>query len=404
MGSMHRMSSLLAGVLALAALRANGDELFPVGSENKARGIGSSVAARRGSAVLYNPANLTTTASRRAYAEVGVLSVDYAYEHPKFDPVLVQTKTPVAAVGYSGIMLQDVYLGVLFLPTKMGGTEIPGVPRDISGEVTPISVTTDDRAFLAALGVGYRFNRHWSLGISVVYRQEDLGMDANLVGNPDSVLSYQLAHKSLSPILGQRLNVGALTAAMHFSPAVVKDYSGSFLAASSDDPEAIRLQNYVPAKWGIGLAYSIGVVSIEAEANQERWAAGQDVIDGPSYAATAGADLRNIWNRSLSVEVKAGKGIKIVAGHAVQPTPWGTGSSSEESLRPMHGVEFGQLNGLDKKIWGIGLQTSMTSAARLDASLYHASGERIVNGGANSGEGRYQLAMTAVTGTLSIRF
>ena len=98
-----QICATLAGLLSHAN-PAVAVHLFPAGVESKSVGMASSLRAEGAPAVLYNPANLYLSKSKSAidpYLELGMINVNYYYEHPQFDPVYVEVVSPTATVGYT---------------------------------------------------------------------------------------------------------------------------------------------------------------------------------------------------------------------------------------------------------------------------------------------------------------
>jgi hypothetical protein len=377
-------------------------DIFPAGSENKARGIESMVASERGSAVLYNPSNLTTTPGRRAYLEAGFINVNYAYEHPQYDPVIIKTNSPLAALGYGGVLANKWYVGAMIMPTKGGEMDVPGVPRDVAGVVVPVAVRNKDLALKSGLGAAYRINDQWRLGVSLLHQFEHRELSANVVGNPIEVLNYDIYHQSLQPKLGMRYANDWITVGAAFSPAQTKTYSGSFTSAANPDSTGVPVKDYIPMQTGLGIAIRKSAVAVEINLIHEAWQGGQSIVSsGQSNAAIA--DLSNTLNWGTSLSYDTGRKLKFIAGYADRPSPWGAGQN-DPSEEMSTGADFGVLNGIDRKNFSAGTQMVLSPETRLETAFYHSSGERENQSSTASATGRLQIAITAVTATLSQQF
>jgi hypothetical protein len=381
---------------------AMGQDLFPAGSENKARGIESPLASERGSAVLYNPSNLTTTPARRAYVEAGMINVNYAYEHPQYDPVIVKTNSPLMALGFGGLLRDRWFFGAMLHPTKGGKMEVPGVPRDVSGVVVPVAVRNEDLALRSGFGLGFRWSDDFRVGLSILHQYEHRKLSANIVGNPVEVMNYDVYHQSLTPKLGARYRAGAFTFATGFSPAAEKRYRGTFQSAGTTDVTDVPIRDYTPTQWSLGVAANFQRFTWEAVTIYDGWEAGREVYQsGQGKAATA--DLSNTISYGTSLSYDTGRKLKFLLGYAHKPSPWGEGRQADSAEDAMAGADFGVLNGISRSSLSGGTQMVLSGASRLEAALLHARGARETSADA-AAIGRYQIAITAATVTFSQQF
>ncbi len=361
----------------------------------------STVASERGSAVLYNPANLTLTPGRRTYFEGGFANVSYAYEHPSYDTVIINTKTPIFAAGYGGLLIGDWYFGGVFLPTKGGSMEIPGVPRDVSGTVVPVAVKTSDLGLKTALGLSRKFSRAFRLGLSLIHQYDKKTLSANVVGNPQEVIAYDVYSHALTPKLGWRGHWDHVAAGLTYSPEIRKDFEGAYVKATDPNNTDVPLKEYAPAVFAAGATLTIGGTSLGVEYQKAQWSRGRNFYNNGQGVAEA-ADLNDTTSYGVNLGYDTGRKLSFISGYASDPTPWGEGSNVEGESN-VAGVDFGTLNGMDRSCFAIGSRFVATPESRIDVSLFRAQGKRVTDEDANV-EGRFEMAITAATATFSQQF
>jgi len=396
-----RFFEMLIATLLFISTAASANDLFPIGSENKGRAMESTVASERGSAVLYNPANLTLTPGRRTYFEGGFANVSYAYEHPSYDTVVINTKTPIFAAGYGGLLIGDWYFGGVFLPTKGGSMEIPGVPRDVSGTVVPVSVKTSDLGLKTALGLSRKFSRGFRLGVSLIHQYDKKTLSANVVGNPQEVIAYDVYSHVITPKLGWRGQWDHFAAGMIYAPEIKKDFDGAYVSATDPNNTDIPLKEYSPAVFATGATVTAGGASLGLEYQKAQWSKGREYYNNGQGTASE-ADLNDTSSYGVNLSYDTGRKLTFVGGYASDPTPWGDGRGVEGEAS-VTGVDFGTLNGMDRSCFAIGSRFVATPESRIDVSLFRAQGKRETDAEA-SVEGRFEMAITAATATFSQQF
>jgi hypothetical protein len=395
---------LLLVVVAAWSQNVLGQDLFPVGAENKARGMESVVSSQRGSAVFYNPSNLTLSATRRLYVDVGVVAVSYSYEHPSYDPVIIDTKSPIVSAAYTGYLRDKWFFGLAMTPLKGGSMEVPGVPRDVGGQFFPVAVKTDDLALRSGLAFAYKHSNSLRFGVTFNHLYEKKGLEANVVGNSDTVLKYNVYSQVIVPRVGLTFRRNRFAAAVAVRPAIKRSYTGSYESVSSPDVFKSPISSYIPTNFALGGSLRLGKFNLQTDLSYYGWAAGKDNINSGQSAAAGVSDLKNVWNLGISAKFRTGRNLNLTLGVAKLPSPWGEGgTASESSGLSLRGTDFGTLEGIDRISYGFGGEMSWSKKLRCDFAFMRSTGERTVSA-EGSNLGIYQIAITTLSSTLSYDF
>jgi hypothetical protein len=398
--------AVLALVAAAATLgvasSAAAQSFFPAGSENKARGMESVEAARRGSAVLYNPANLALTPEPRAYVELGFADVQYAYEHPKYDPVVITVDTPTATVGYAGRLAGPVSLGVVAFPTQAGKTTINGVPRKLGADVLPVEAVDEKTYVSLGVGAALRLASWASVGVSVIDEYERRKLHAVLVGGEGGDLVDGDVHaQTINPRLGARVGPKTAQLALSAQPAQTKRYQGRWASGTAKDGSAMPV-GYSPAVYALGGRVGSRIAG-GFDLNLRQWGPGATVVKSGLGTPAQRADLKNVVERGVFVEGRITNHATITASYAQLPTPWGDGFDDGTTDTRVYGTDFGYLDGIDRTAYGLGSALKLGASTDLGLAVYHAQGKREVTGQGDN-LGFYQVAATILSATLAIGF
>jgi hypothetical protein len=378
---------------------------FPAGAEAKTAGMGSSLISVGPPALLYNPANLHAgqpddAAGRAPYAELGMIRARYSYEHPDFDPVAITVTSPTATLGYQQ-QVGPVALGFVLFPTASGKTEIPGLPRDVGGTMTALEVETDETAYEIAAGVSGHVGEHVSIGVSAQHIIEDRHLTARVIGNDEPLVDIDYKNQFTRPVAGVSARAPMINGALSYRPALIKRYRGSQTTGGREE-ESPQVVDYDPAVINAGVGGAWHKVRAGVEMAHERWAPGSTVVKDGIASNSPDADLNNVTSVSVTAGYQLTPTASTGVGYARLPTPWGNGYDDGVLTNHLYGVDFGQLNGVDRQVLAVGGQWSVGSYG-VAGSLSHARGERLV-GSTGDNAGFYQLQLTTVSGSLSASF
>jgi hypothetical protein len=397
--SARRRRVVAAAALVLGAAPARAASLFPAGSESKAHGMESTLAARRGSAVLYNPSNLSLTPDRQPEVELGFANVQYSYEHPQYDPVVVTVGSPTVTLGYSGAISSRLTLGAVVFPEKMGKQEIPGVPRKLGNDTLPVAVDSDETAVAAGVGAAFALGDQASVGVAVVDEYKKRVLHAELVGGEGNLVDADVHGNFVRPSVGAQAHGDLLAGALRVTPARENHYAGRWLNGATDTTRPV---DYDPLEVGLGARVGDRLAA-GVDANFQQWSKGRDVVKTGFGLPADEADLHDVWERGFFVEGQIDPRLSVSASYAVLPTAWGAGHDDGTVNERVYGTDFGYLDGIDRKAYGLGAAVRLAPGVGLDFSLYHARGERVVSTGGDN-VGFYQIATTIVSGTLAASF
>jgi len=378
--------------------------LFPAGVESKSVGMESSLRSQGAPAVLYNPANLYLTDQKSAadpYIELGMINVNYFYEHPQFDPVSVKVTTPTATIGYTHHFGERLNVGVVIFPSQSGETEVPGLPKQLGGSVQAIHVANDKNVTDIGIGMSTQPVKGISLGVSVVRTIEKHKLVASALDSETTLLEMEYSNNFDRVVLGSRFVPSEFVqVSLSMRPEQIKKYKGSQTHLGlTADPKVV---NYEPQAVSIGFGGWVGPVEWGLEANHLRWAKGSSVVkDGVNVFAPE-ADLHDVIHTSASVGLGFSKTSRVRISYADLPSPWGKGHSSEIAEEQLHGADYGTLNAIDRKVIATGGEFSFADYD-VDLSAYYSTGERKVDAeGAN--EGFYSLNIFSVSGSVRTEF
>jgi hypothetical protein len=414
------------GLLATLALTApaRAETLFPAGPEAKGAGIESSLAARGAPAVLYNPANLAPSgaaagagagaggndaaARSEPYAELGLVNVHYSYEHPEFDPVSVSVTSPTVTLGYAARLPHRLTAGLVVFPKKAGKTAIDGLPRKVGGTVIPLDVESDERIIDVGAGLGWQATDTLSLGLAAIHTQETHAVHANLIGNDNDLIDMRYRGAFTRPVLGARFAPArAVTFAAALKGPQKRAYKGSQRTASVPETTSPRVVNYDPTTLSLGAATQLGGFGGGVEVNRQRWSQGRGIVRNGLGADDPDADLRDVTEVSVTGGYGFASGPSVRIGYARLPSPWGDGHDDGDLDSHVSGVDFGQLNGMDRQAFSLGgawaLPLAKGRALDVSTTVLRQQGTREVAGDGDN-VGYYSLGVTSVSGAVRASF
>jgi hypothetical protein len=396
----------LALLICLASVPATAEDLFPAGPESKSMGLASSLQSEGPPAVLYNPANLFVVGEKNyaePYAELGMISVAYSYEHPDFDPVSINVVSPVATVGYTNRLNERLTFSAVIFPKESGETQIPALPRKVGSSVTPLAISNKSEVIDAGVGVGLKVIDGISVGLSGTRTFESHQTRANLIGNDNNLIEMDYHNSFNRATYGTRFYLGDLiVATVSLRPELIKNYRGSQadVSGESSDPKVV---NYEPETTSIGIGGRIDQFLYGAELSKERWGKGRGVLKDGIAADEPDADLDDTTNMAITGGFVLNKdGPQINASYASIPSPWGDGFDDGELANHIYGVDFGQLDGLDRRVLSVGGKLTFRELD-LSAGFSQSQGTRLVEGQGDN-VGYYKLNVFTASGAIRATF
>jgi len=353
-------------------------QFFPAGSESKSIGLESSLNSRNGSAVLYNPANLSFShPGHEIYLELGYLKAELAYEHPDFDQVKVDVMTPVANLGYAGAILDNtLHLGFIYFPWSRGKQSIDGVPRRIAGNYEALYIEQESDNYDLGIGASYSLLPELSLGVSVIRRSERKKLYATLTGDDVTLVKLDAYNQFYIPVFGVNYQYNTISTAISYRPAREKHYQGSQKSALSDTYTSPTIAGYEPTKIFLGLGIDYLKYSVSVHMNYYRWTQGKKVFQEGVTSQNAQSDLRDSIDRAIQFGYQVMPNLKVLAGYAYRPSPWGDGFFNGQSDQYRIGADFGGINNVTQKVMSIGSEYAMCNNLNLNPTIYRSIGRR----------------------------
>lgn len=406
----HKVLAVAASFSALISSAGMAQDLFPAGVESKAAGIESAIASRSAPATLYNPANLSLSpASTKTYVELGAVRARMAYEHPRFDQVYVDVKSPVGTAGVTGSLSSDkLRAGAIIFPTKQGGIQIDGMPQAIGETTHPLTVQNKDQSFKAAVAASWAVTPGFSAGAGLIQSFERRSLTASVIGSGDPLVQQELNNDSSRWIAGIRSEVGGSTFAAAVTTPVRKTYKGFTRLGGESVDEALATTGYEPTVLATGTGLTTGSLTSEFSLNQKLWSTGSSAIREALSIGAQRTDIKDITESAVKISWHANPRWTVSSSYANLPSPWGEGHSASNPSGPSMGVMFGTANGVDRQAIGMMIQGDDIGIAGIELGEFNLGvmnqwGRRTVSStGANPGH--YQLDVMTLTASSTIVF
>jgi hypothetical protein len=335
--------------------------------------------------------------------EFGAAQVRYTYEHKEYDPVTVKVNSPIFSAGYGGRFDKRWHGGFILFPAKMGSQRIPGLPRRVSDQTVPINVTTTDTVLHTGFGAAYRFSSKLSAGGSLVWTYEKHKIDADMSANELGLFDLDGTGNFIRPVIGMRYDDNSFTVTTALQGEVKKKYSGKQKTSTATDSTAPKLKDYQPYTIGLGASWRKDIFRIGTTINYGMWSKGKDSVTSGINVIDADADLKDTLDYALHFDYIHSRLWTFQTSYARVFSPWGEGFYDQENLAATQsGVEFGQLNGVDKHVVGAGVQSGIVKNSNLSLALYYATGSREVSENAYS-SGHYKLNVLSLSSGITLR-
>lgn len=398
----------IAPIIFMITLLATGNawaqDLFPAGVEAKSSGMESVIAARSAPAALYNPANLgLEPARKKAYLEAGAIRVRMAYEHPQFDQVFVEVKSPVATAGLTGSLL-DSRLRAAFtiFPAKSGELMINGIPQKIDEETHSLQVENNDQTIKTALAASWALAPGINIGSGIIHTTESRFLSARIVGSTASLLNQKLNNNFTRGIAGIRADSKFASVAAAVTTGVKKTYKGerTMTGKAQSEPETVSFDPAV-----VGAGWSIGTEKFRTEFNLNHrfWSDGAEFMREGLASDSTGADIHDVTESGVSVSWTALPTLTLSGSVANLPSPWGEGGKSKNTGAALMGPGFGISNGVDRQSIGLLAHSSGTGFGDFDVGLMNVWGSRTISASGAS-PGRYQIDVLTITAASTVVF
>lgn len=371
---------------------AEGQDVFPVGAESKMAGLESAVMVQGAPAVALNPAaiNVRDTVGSRPYAEIGYGAIAASYEHPDFDPVVVNVMTPLASLGHThGFSNENLAVGLLVYPVKSGEVAVPGLPRDLAGEMRAVEVSSGETKIRAGLGFSHVAHSQLRWGAGLIHTMEQRLASASKLGSQATLVELDAQQNNTRLTAGILADWGQATVGFSFLSGGVNTYEGKQRGFADDGYVNPKLTTYDPATTRLGVAWTEGVWNVLGHVNHRHWTPARTLLKDGLTSEVAGADVHDTAELGLTLGYAFSPRDHFTAGVAYLPTQWGDGSSGE---RPVMGVDFGMLDGTDRRSAALGWRRS-GETFNVSCALQNLRGQREVSGG-GAHVGYYQTQMT----------
>jgi hypothetical protein len=140
--------SSIAGVLAP----------FQPTTVSRGQSIDSSLPKDVLSSLLFNPSTLQSRQNDLLLEpSFGYVSLSATYEHPNFDPVRLNMRTPIASFGGATPLdkASTVLFGFGLFPSSYQDFEINGLPKRVEGKTESVFVKNRLRNIMVPLGISY---------------------------------------------------------------------------------------------------------------------------------------------------------------------------------------------------------------------------------------------------------
>jgi len=397
---MNKRIAILFGSMISAGAMAQ--EMFPAGARSKSYGMDGAQSASELSAPLYNPAAIRSDDAFRTDVEVGYAMAKLSYEHPDFDPVIVEVNSPIVSAGLTGKISSKWSYGLTVFPAKRGELAVIGMPRRVGSDTMPLAVQSKETALKGALGLSWQALQNVSVGAGVVSSMEEKFTSASLIGSAAPLVSQQMKNIFYRPNFGMKAAAFRTDLNVSWMPAITKKYEGKQRKAGEEADSTPNTVAYDAALISAGIGHDIaGVLRLEAYANHREWSRGRDVAKEGLGSLTDEADLKDVIEYGARVSSKILPKHDVSYAVCVLPSPWGEGTGAVgPNGESQMGTGFGAANGIDRQSMAIADRIAMARDANIDVTWMRSTGNREVSeSGASPGFYQSQIDVFSVTGS-----
>jgi hypothetical protein len=412
---------LVLCLLLFAAGPASAQDMFSLfheGAETKSHAGAGVVFARNAPASYYNPANLIEEKKGfTPYGSLDLLSLNYQYTHPGYDPVEVSVTTPVPFFGFAWRpeeTLSDVTLAFSFLPIPSSSNErkIDKLPTrkfagDSESEPVLMDVTTKGNGvgYRGSLGVSYRIMSGLGIGASVLFSKSGGTTTAKTHGSGEVLIVDRTESSSYGLLLGVRGSVlrGRVNSGLSVRmPSTNRGTGSTRYPALAGDAEAPKKSS---SKGPMGIAAGFDALLSErivpfAEVHYTNWSSIRTQKRDQVFDE-AEVDYFNTTDLILGTDLLAA-GMRFSLSYGIYQSSIGDGimKSESEDDRELIGMEFQDVGGLPHNDVGAGCEF-LAGTTRIQTGLLYVSGQREVWKKAR-GYGEYQISIFSLTVSASV--
>lgn len=438
---MPRSALTWMAILAVLAhsVRARAVEVIFPGIQPKVSSGAGQTTSRGATALYYNPANLIMSKFIEPVLDVSYATVDYSYTHTDADsfpdPAAVKVATPLATVGVSLRPIEELAIGVAFLPTGTGALQlIENVPQELNlGTYELVDVETKQTSSKLAAGVAFRPVFPIAIGAglirtqekfeTLVYRQSDDEVPAVDALYGGAFMQYIVGARS-------ELIDRALVLAVSYKTAVTKEYTGDIaygLDGQAGEYQTFEGVGYAPATIGAGVEARFGIIGVFGEVLIEQWSAGRTLVKrGIGLEEPPETDYKDTINFAGGIKFWPAPKHMLEASFAIYGANVGDGLREEDEEGPedellrmklqddddeeagprdndIAGVGFGDLEAIPRTVFGGGYRMKLQDHGYLQLGAQYQTGTREVPEDFD-GEGSYSLTVLTLSAGIAFGF
>jgi hypothetical protein len=427
-------------ILAVLAhsVRARAVEVIFPGIQPKVSSGAGQTTSRGATALFYNPANLIMSKFIEPVLDVSYATVDYTYTHTDTDsfpdPAAVKVATPLATVGVSLRPIEELAIGVAFLPTGTGELQlIESVPQELNlGTYELVDIENKQTSSKLAAGVAFRPVFPIAIGAglirtqekfeTLVYRQSDDEVPAVDALYGGAFMQYVVGARS-------ELLDRALVLAVSYKTAVTKEYTGDIaygLDGQAGEYQVFEGVGYAPATIGAGVEARFGIIGVFGEVLIEQWSAGRTLVKrGIGLEEPPEKDFKDTTNFAGGIKFWVAPKHMLEASFAIYGSNVGDGLREEDEEGPedellrmklqdddeeagprdndVAGVGFGDLEAIPRTVFGGGYRMKLQDHGYLQLGAQYQTGTREVPEDLD-GEGSYSLTVLALSAGIAFGF
>lgn len=387
--------------------------LFHEGSEAKTHAGAGVAFARNAPANYYNPANLIEEKKGfTPYGSLDILSLNYQYTHPGYDPVDVKVTTPVPFLGFAwrpGETLSDLMVAFSFLPLPASSNErkiekLPTRKFAGDGESEPVlmDVTTkgEGLGYRGSLGLGYKVMSGLGFGASALFSKSSGTMTAKTHGSEETLIIDKTESSSHGYLLGMRASAlkGKVNSGWVLRLPMMTQGRGStrYPALAGDAEAPKRTSSKGPMGYSASFDATVfGWLTPFAEARYTNWSAlrsqkKDQVLEEAEVDYFDTTDL--IFGTDFLVA-----GLRFNLAYGLYQSHIGDGimKNEAEDDRELIGMEFQDFGGVAHNDLAGGCQFNAGST-KIQIGFVYITGERDVWQKAR-GYGTYELSVLSLT-------
>lgn len=395
------MSAICTLVFGLSSrIHANILGLFPGGAGCKSAAMESAGDCTDAQTLLYNPAVMSNIDAGLS-AEAGLGRLQYSYEHPNFDPVRADIKTPVVSGGWIGRFAESRgSWGIAFLPSSMADLKIKGMPRRVDGSLESLNVRATRKQFHLAAGASYAFpETGMSLGLSLIDTYDNRTLKGAQVTNSGTPLVEMKASGNfIRPVIGTAWTSDSASAGVGYMFPVTKRFKGKTKLAFKPKSFNTEQVDYDPAMLLTSARVKIQDATLSANVNRVFGSKGRGIQRDGLSRQTKTADLKDANHVGVRGSYKISGYGELSLAAAYLDSYWGDGSYYTDQDGIPHqeiGHIFGQFNAIPVRNQAVSWKQTVNDWQTV-TTLYRTAGATTVGPGGDN-PGYYQIEFLSLT-------